>query len=218
MAEPNPTLFAVKPQTKQCSKCRVIKPIHNFSRHPQTKSGIDPRCKQCSNAYHLEHRRRLTARYDALGPAVLVTEKRCCDCKQIKPRESFSVRKTSRDGLRGDCTECLNRRNRDYHLTHPRRQKVNMAKYRYGLTSDQYDAILEHQNGLCAICSQPEGISVSGKPHRLAVDHDHVSGKIRGLLCRRCNIALGHFDDKVENLQAAIQYLAMPRPNKPLCH
>ncbi len=74
-------------------------------------------------------------------------------------------------------------------------------KNRYGLTAEEYEAILESQGGGCAICEKtPEE---AGK--RLSVDHDHETGDVRGLLCQSCNLALGMIED---HLDAALAYLA----------
>lgn len=72
---------------------------------------------------------------------------------------------------------------------------------RYGITPARYAAMLKEQDGRCAICDQPAG------RRRLAVDHKHETGKIRGLLCTGCNTALGLFGDNTAVLRAAIQYL-----------
>lgn len=73
-------------------------------------------------------------------------------------------------------------------------------KYRYGLTNEQYDEMLLVQNGVCAICGQTD------KRKRLAVDHCHDTGRIRGLLCSQCNVAIGalHNQDLLDN---AAEYL-----------
>ncbi len=63
------------------------------------------------------------------------------------------------------------------------------------------------QGGVCAICGLPETRVVKGKLNRLAVDHDHTTGRVRGLLCFRCNTCLGRFEDNVELLRAAEAYL-----------
>ncbi len=68
------------------------------------------------------------------------------------------------------------------------------------------------QNGLCAICNQPETAFMKNKIMYLAVDHDHKTGKIRGLLCSNCNNGLGRFYDNVELLQNAIGYIEKSRP------
>lgn len=77
--------------------------------------------------------------------------------------------------------------------------KFRQIKWKYGITEDQYGAILMKQNGGCAICKQ-QGV-------RLEVDHCHGSGKVRGLLCGRCNKGIGLFSDSVENILSAAKYL-----------
>lgn len=73
--------------------------------------------------------------------------------------------------------------------------------------------MVEAQDGLCAICGRPETTRscASGEPRRLSVDHDHVTGQVRGLLCHGCNVAIGHFGDDVEVLLSAVRYLEGPR-------
>jgi len=72
----------------------------------------------------------------------------------------------------------------------------------HGMTVEQYDQMLKSQGGLCAICRQP---SVTGK--RLHVDHDHATGRRRGLLCHHCNTALGNFKDDPLVIATALEYL-----------
>ena len=76
-------------------------------------------------------------------------------------------------------------------------------KHRYNITTDEYAQRLKQQHGKCAIC---HGDCPTGK--QLAVDHDHKTGAVRGLLCTRCNVALGHLGDSVELLARAIVYLS----------
>lgn len=77
------------------------------------------------------------------------------------------------------------------------------AKLRqYGLTAEDYDALLERQNGVCAICFKPP----KGKS-RLSVDHDHVTGRVRGLLCGPCNCSIGLLNEDADVFQSAINYL-----------
>ncbi|SRR6266446_7107114 len=85
------------------------------------------------------------------------------------------------------------------------RDQANKLKYRYGITLNEYSALLEGQAGKCAICGT--NIFDKLKKRRLAVDHDHKTGRVRGLLCYMCNIGLGSFLDEVPRLQAAIEYL-----------
>ena len=74
--------------------------------------------------------------------------------------------------------------------------------------------MVDSQNGLCAICgleetrvTRPKAKIPMGFKPRLSVDHDHLTGKIRGLLCHKCNVGLGNFQDTPANLIAAMQYL-----------
>lgn len=65
---------------------------------------------------------------------------------------------------------------------------------KYGITPAEYAAMLAVQQGVCAICEQPELSSIKGTPRSLSVDHDHATGRIRGLLCTRCNSMLGYLE------------------------
>lgn len=79
----------------------------------------------------------------------------------------------------------------------------------FGITADVYDAILDYQKGVCALCGKKETVINNGskKVQALAVDHCHETGKIRGLLCNKCNTGLENFNDSTELLQTAIKYL-----------
>lgn len=89
-----------------------------------------------------------------------------------------------------------------YRLT----QRKAIFKHRYGITLDQYNDLLAAQNNKCAICSIEFDSSIKGKtPH---IDHDHSTGIVRGLLCHKCNLVIGHADDSIEVLKSAIDYLA----------
>lgn len=81
------------------------------------------------------------------------------------------------------------------------RNWINKLQYKFKMFPEDYDALVKKQNGLCAICNQPP------KSRRLDVDHNHKTRKVRGLLCNRCNLAIGLFDDLVQILDQAINYL-----------
>lgn len=78
---------------------------------------------------------------------------------------------------------------------------------RQGMTQEQYDAKIVAQDGLCAICRLPHGRSLSGRSKDLAIDHDHATGQVRGLLCDDCNIGLGLFHDDPQRLMNAALYI-----------
>jgi hypothetical protein len=74
----------------------------------------------------------------------------------------------------------------------------------YGISLEQYDAMLLGQGGVCAICGEKEKDKFR---KRMSVDHDHATGKVRGILCSHCNHGLGNFRDNILFLQNAITYL-----------
>lgn len=76
-------------------------------------------------------------------------------------------------------------------------------KYTYGVTPEQVDRMEIQQGGVCAICEGPP----SGPGQRLHVDHDHVSGAVRGLLCSKCNTAIGLMADDPARIQAVLNYV-----------
>jgi hypothetical protein len=83
-------------------------------------------------------------------------------------------------------------------------QKHTARKRRYGITKEQYEELLIKQESRCAICSTDK----VGRNHTsFHVDHNHDTGKVRGLLCDKCNRGLGYFNDNPDNLNKAAEYL-----------
>lgn len=80
-------------------------------------------------------------------------------------------------------------------------------KRHYGVTLEWYNQKLAEQNGVCAICQQAESLVIRGTVQRLAVDHDHESGMVRGLLCSKCNQGIGCLKHDVGILKSGIDYL-----------
>jgi len=85
-----------------------------------------------------------------------------------------------------------------------RNRRNTMLKRSYGISLERYEELEKDQNGLCAICykRQSHGMTVN-----LSVDHCHISGEVRGLLCAKCNTAIGMMEDDVCRLNSAITYL-----------
>jgi hypothetical protein len=156
--------------------------------------------------------------------------KRCTKCGAEKALDDFYTDRNARDGRRPDCKVCnLARRkakyaedprpyieralkwqqeNRDRHLQRMRDYNATPAKKisnrkshlkrKYGLTLEEFDELLDSQGGGCAICDKPAPDNV---------DHDHETGRVRGILCWDCNIAIGKFNDDQDRLAVAIAYL-----------
>lgn len=127
--------------------------------------------------------------------------KHCKKCDTTKPLSEFHNKAGRKDGKASTCKSCVNDRARKYDPAYNRNHKL---KKTYGITSEEYDAMLEAQGGACAICGGTEGMSLD---RHMAVDHCHATGKVRGILCSHCNRGLGFFKDNIETLKAAIKYL-----------
>jgi hypothetical protein len=101
---------------------------------------------------------------------------------------------------------------RKWEQTHPEQwelQKRNQRfKRRYNITLTEYNELLINQEGVCFLCGNlPTGIHSSGRPHVLHVDHNHITGRVRSLLCTKCNRGLGYFNEDIKLLSKAINYL-----------
>ena len=132
--------------------------------------------------------------------------KTCARCKVDKPLSEFSISRKSTSGYYSYCKPCSNEKTKAYYHSLSKDKKDsynhrNNLKKKFNLSTEEYLTLLQSQNNVCAICKKPE----DGK--RLAVDHDHLSGKVRGLLCGQCNTGLGKFYDNIESLSNAILYL-----------
>ena len=138
---------------------------------------------------------------------IIQTNKICPQCNLTKNVSSFYKAKKSIDGYQCWCKQCMDERKRDarpsgWHKKHDLKKHFNM-------TLEEYNNKMEEQNGVCAICKRKETRihPATKKTQCLSVDHCHKTGKIRGLLCSNCNIALGNFQDSTEVLKNAVVYL-----------
>ncbi|MEV4438520.1 endonuclease VII domain-containing protein [Streptomyces sp. NPDC049577] len=138
---------------------------------------------------------------------------KCSKCSQAQPAtEFYVVRKT---GKRRDwCRTCVKSYNAEWQRANKdrvaRTQRRSKLKLKYGLTELEWERTLDTQGGGCAICG--------AQPHPkqgIAVDHCHTTGRVRGILCSKCNRALGYFRDDVERLLRAATYLEANTPKSP---
>ncbi len=139
----------------------------------------------------------------------------CNKCKLEKSTLDFSKDSSAKSGLRTICKQCdketrIRKRleNPDLYLTKQRIiiKKSNLKRL-YHITLEEYNNMMNKQNGVCAICGRSElDINQFGS-RSLSVDHDHRTGQVRGLLCNRCNRLLGFADDNLELLSKCIKYI-----------
>ena len=152
--------------------------------------------------------------------------KTCTKCGESKPLDEFGRQKGRKDGKASWCLKCAReysrewkkanrlRRNqymREWKKANPDKESKNRVKTLYGITAERYDQMVAEQDNKCAICHTND----PGGNGNWSVDHDHsccegqrsCGSCVRGLLCRKCNLALGMLNDDVERLTSAINYL-----------
>ena len=139
----------------------------------------------------------------------------CCKCLQEKPYESFHKRSALKDGRKAWCKSCdkqyreankeklLQKAKDSYHNKTDCEKRTPALQRKYGITHQDYLNMLQDQDGQCAVCGLPEENNHKG---RLCVDHNHHTGKVRGLLCHNCNRSLGLLGDDVEVLYNLYKY------------
>ncbi|MFE3452427.1 endonuclease VII domain-containing protein [Nonomuraea sp. NPDC059194] len=144
--------------------------------------------------------------------------KRCPKCGETKDRERDFGRRTN-GYSRSRCRSCEREDTLTWQKANPKRvreanRRGGLRRY-FGLTEGEYDAILDAQNGRCAICRRASTDVPKG---RLYVDHCHKTGRIRGLLCSPCNTGIGLLQEEPARFLAAITYLDRPNPHIPLLY
>lgn len=157
-----------------------------------------------------------------MAQKTIKTEKKCHKCKVVKPMEMFYQNKNRSDGHNSACSDCAKaiaaqwridnleksiENGKKWRKEHPDRMasssRKQKLKFKYGMTPDDYTNMAQQQGQCCAIC----GNHMDLLPKGLVVDHDHETGKVRGLLCNSCNSLLGYAKDSIDNLNSAIRYL-----------
>jgi len=203
---------------KPCGCCKKLLPVSSFAKSATLKCGYRSDCKECRAAkkrvgWVKRDRRR----------KIVDGKQECATCKRNLPVNGFYKSKATYSGLEHRCKECglarkrktynenpesrvkIKRRSVIYH--HKNKDKQNHARRRnalignYGITIADYDRMFEEQEGNCKTCGLPE------INQRLSIDHCHETGKVRGLLCSRCNMILGHVEENTETLWKMIEYL-----------
>ena len=128
-------------------------------------------------------------------------QKLCTACQQSKPLEDFNKNKDGKFGKHSICRQCTLERNR-FRYVNGDSYAVRLKKL-YGLSVKEYEELYAEAQGKCQSC----GIKEEELTRRLAVDHCHTSGKVRGLLCGKCNTALGQLNDSLDTISALYSYL-----------
>jgi hypothetical protein len=173
-------------RTKICSKCLVDKDIGEFYKDNSLKAGFKSQCKPCSA-------NKIDIKLGGTKP--------CGKCKT-----ELEINKENYYFSNGHPTSWCKNCNKSRVKT-PENARKYLLEKRFDISVEQYEKILQDQGGVCKICKNPETRKFNGKTTSLSVDHCHKNGKIRGILCDKCNNGLARFRDNCEYLRSAIIYL-----------
>lgn len=137
----------------------------------------------------------------------------CSICKKEKELEAFYKKSSNSDGLNCRCKECVNLQLKHRYASnqnHRINSKNRSLRRKYGISIEEYEFLAKAQNYRCKSCGEQETSPNSHKTGicALAVDHDHKTNQKRGLLCGKCNKALGLLDDSPKKIQALLEYLS----------
>jgi hypothetical protein len=171
-------------------------------RNQVVKGGGKYCSKPCRYRYQV-HRSSVQDELEANG----FTAKTCARCKVPQSLDQFPTKKSGA-GYYSYCRSCNNAQMAAWRAANPGRATQRAREWRwlkrFGITPEQYMQMLAGQDNACAICRSPE----SGTPNGwFDVDHCHETDKVRGLLCRWCNLGIGQMGDNAERLRAAADYL-----------
>lgn len=126
-------------------------------------------------------------------------EKNCLECRKWKPMSAFQKNKGYKDGRTYYCRKCNNDKASERMRRDRRVNITRQLKCKYGVTLEEVEKMKKSQQGKCYICERDVEI--------LQVDHNHITGKVRGLLCFKCNAGIGMFQDSIVLLRKAAIYL-----------
>ncbi len=183
-------LIMNKPESKKCARCKEMKPRSAFYADSRKLSGLQSHCKECTLRSQRESRKNWTDE----------------DRAKAKARERAWY-DANRDHLLA-VQRVWYEANREKRLDQERARRLKLT---YDMTMDEFWEMYELQDGRCLICGSETHAFVTPVPkgffRRTAIDHDSLTGEVRGLLCSYCNTAIGLFGHDVDRLASAITYL-----------
>jgi len=180
-------------KTKICNKCKKSLPatIEHFNMNNK-KDGLRGNCRECTNKYHHRY-------YQQNKKRIIQKTKQYGRTKRGRAVHKKAIQKY-RSSERGKAKQRV--ASKQWRQTEKGQKAIQTywLKYTYGLTPEQHEQMYINQNGCCAMCK-------TSIPYEdIKTDHNHKTGKVRELLCRRCNSGLGYIEDK-EFVEKARQYL-----------
>jgi len=182
---------------RQCSRCKTFKLWGEYTKNKHGTRGYQSWCRTCFRE-HAGHTKK---------KEYIITEdgRECSECGKFQAWSEFHKRRDLSTGHTSSCKTC--RRKRTKRDTENGSIRNRELQRKYGIGLDEYLRMAGEQGDACAICGKTEKGIARGKIRYWSVDHDHETGRVRGLLCQKCNMILGAAGDDVEILERAIAYL-----------
>lgn len=195
----------IAPKGRRCSKCGQWKTTIDYWKSPRKPDCLSTVCKSCVTSAQKYRQAENIKKHESIG--LSPSEKRSCTrCKQEKTEENYRLLRQSASGIDTICAECRREQDRDRYKRDREKRKYQSRwgsfKFKFGLKRSDWELLLLGQNGKCPICREAFQDSAD-----ICVDHDHVSKKVRGLLCRKCNMGIGLFGENTSSLRRAADYL-----------
>ena len=174
-------------ETLKCNACERDLPLESFNKCTSITRGYQYKCKECTAIYNSSEK---------------VKAKKREEIKQWRKDNPEKKKEQKKRHYEKHHEKCLKRSKEWYHTNKDRYRNGAMLR-KYGISLEEYNALREQQNYECALCKKHEDENYQG----LVIDHSHVTGKVRKLLCTSCNVGLGMFQDNPELLEKAAEYL-----------
>jgi hypothetical protein len=203
------------PKLRLCGRCGEHLPREFFARNNSEKCGLQSWCRKCMTTYSRERYKHLSS------SPVVVSSKMCFMCKRDLPAELFQRAIRGKHGLYSYCRECSAARLREYRKNNPnygqwereyRKKHENSDHYRrvYGISLEEYKELCK--SGTCSLC----GATSPGTNGHWPVDHCHATGRVRGVLCMRCNTGIGFYETWQQEIgeEQILSYLGRHESNQ----
>lgn len=193
-------------RVKQCRDCGKTKPVTEFWKRKASPDGLALYCRECFGLRNAASYRGKQAvqgkkvRSHRRRSAVPEGMKYCPRCETVKKVDEFGSNRSRKSGLSAYCKPCHNMVIAEHKQVKYGGERNFLLKLRYGVTEQEVARMIAEQGGVCAICLRGEAKHV---------DHSHLTGLVRRILCFKCNGGLGQFHDDPQVLRLAADYLEL---------
>jgi len=174
----------------RCSRCGEVKPAYFFSQSVKSKTGLQWSCKDCQRSCHKERCRQRAKMYEKVEAALSEVgyEKVCKACRRLMPARMFCRQSANADYLRNICKECISK---------------YMRLKKYNLSEESIKQMLSVET-----CQMPGCGKKLRNGQGTHIDHCHKTGKVREVLCQKCNLMLGYIEKNLHLVQPMLDYIA----------